>query len=146
MTPCPFEIIQAAIAAHMVFVQENENKDGFNAGDIEAHCNLLIMWCMAVGQESVPKTRFSLLPDGNDLKNHKINAHCKYIRPTLKAAAAAPVDLAKTVDLLRQLGATMAHSSKAAEAQIATQQVQLAYLKEKDNKKKNKAEKWHGLS
>jgi hypothetical protein len=53
MTPCPFEIIQAAIAAHMVFVQENENKDGFDAEDIEAHRNLLIMWWLAVGQESV---------------------------------------------------------------------------------------------
>ncbi len=40
----------------------------------------------------------------------------------------------------------MARSSKAAEAQNATQQEQLAYLKEKDNKKKDKAKKWHSLS
>jgi hypothetical protein len=40
----------------------------------------------------------------------------------------------------------MARSSKAAEAQNATQQEQLAYLKEKDKKKQDKAEKWHGLS
>jgi hypothetical protein len=98
MTPCPFKIIQTAIATHMVFVQENENDDIFNAGDIEAHRNLLIMWCLAVGQESNPETRFSLIPDDNDLKKHKINPHRKYIQPTLKAAAASPVDPAKTVD------------------------------------------------
>jgi hypothetical protein len=141
MTPCPFEIIQAAIAAHMVFVQENENKDGFNAGDIEAHHNLLIILCLAVGQELIPEARFSLLPNDNDLKKHNVNAHRKYIQPTLEAAAAAPVNPVKTVDVLRQLGATMACSSKAAEAQNATQQEQLTYLKEKDKKKKDKAKK-----
>jgi hypothetical protein len=108
MTPCPCKIIQAAFAAHTVFIQENENKDGFNAGDIEAHRNLLITWCLAVGQESISKTCYSLLPDDNYLKNHKVNAHCEYIQPTLKAAAAAQVDPAETVDVLRQLGATMA--------------------------------------
>jgi hypothetical protein len=145
MTPCPFEIIQAAIATHTVFVQENENEDGFNAGDIEAHHNLLITWSLAVSQESIPETCYSLLPDNDDLKKHKVNAHREYIKPTLKAAAAAPVDPFKTVDVLRQLGVTMARSSKAAEAQNTTQQEQLACLKEKDRKKKDKAEKWHSL-
>jgi hypothetical protein len=40
----------------------------------------------------------------------------------------------------------MMHSSKAADVQNATQCEQLDYLKEKDEKKKNKAEKCHGLS
>jgi hypothetical protein len=62
MTPCPFEIIQAAIVAHTVFVQENENEEGFNAGDIKAHCNRLITWYLTVGQESIPETRYYLLP------------------------------------------------------------------------------------
>jgi hypothetical protein len=146
MTPCPFEIIQAAIAAHTVFVHEDENKDGFNASDIEAYRNLLITWCLAVGQESIPETCYSLLPDDEDLKKHKVNAHCEYIQATLEAAAAAPVDPANTVDILRQLGTTMAHSSKAAEAQNKTQQKQLAYRKEKDKKKKYKAMKWHSLN
>ncbi len=39
----------------------------------------------------------------------------------------------------------MARSSKVAEAQNVTQQEQLVYLKEKDKKKKDNAEKWHGL-
>jgi hypothetical protein len=104
------------------------------------------MWCLAAGQESIPETRFFLLPDKDNLKKHKINAHHEYIQPTLKAAAAAPVNPAKTVEVLRKFGATMERSSKAAEAQNATQQEQLAYLMEKDNKKKNKVEKWHGLS
>jgi hypothetical protein len=116
MVPYPFEIIQAVIAARTVFVQENENKDGFNAGDIEALRNLLITWCLAVSQESIPKTHNAVLPDHYNLKKHNVNTHRKYIQPTLEAAAAAPVDPAKTMDVLRQLGATMVHSSKAAEA------------------------------
>ncbi len=84
MTPCPFEIIQTANAAHMLHVQEHENNDGFNAGDLEAHCNLLIVWCLAVGQESIPETCYSLFPDYGDLKKHKANTHSKHIQPTLK--------------------------------------------------------------
>jgi hypothetical protein len=38
----------------------------------------------------------------------------------------------------------MARASKAPKAQNTTQRKQLDYLKEKDKKKKNKAEKWHG--
>ncbi len=139
-------MIQAAIANHTVFVQEHKNEDDFNAGNIKAHQNLLIMWCMAVGQESIPKTCFFILPDNNDLKRRKSNAHYKHILPTPDAAAAVSVDPAETVDVLRLLGATMAHSSKAVEAQNATQRKQLDYLKKKDKKKKDKAEKWHRLS
>jgi hypothetical protein len=40
----------------------------------------------------------------------------------------------------------MACSSEAAEAQNVTKCKQLSYLKEKEEKKKDKAEKWHGLS
>jgi hypothetical protein len=135
MTSCPFNIIQAAIAAHIVFVQEHENQDNFNTGNIEAHQNLLIMWCMAVKQESIPKTCFFILPYNNNLKRHKSNAHREHILPTLDAAAAAPVNPAETVNVLRLLCATMAHSSKqAAEAQNATQRKQLDYQKEKDKK------------
>ena len=57
MSPCPFKIIQAAIAAHTLHVQEQENNNGFIAADLEAHRNLLIMWCLAVGQNSIPETR-----------------------------------------------------------------------------------------
>jgi hypothetical protein len=121
MISCPFKIIQAAIANHPVFVQEHENEDDFNAGNFKAHQNLLIMWYMAVGQESIPKTCFFILPDDNNLKRHKSNAHYKHILPTLDAAAAASIDPAETVDVLRLLGATMARSSKAVEAQNVTQ-------------------------
>jgi hypothetical protein len=104
------------------------------------------MWYMAVGQESIPETCFFILPDDNNIKRHKSNAHHKHILPTIDAAAAAPVDPAETVDILRQLRATMARSSKAAEAQNATQCKQLDHLKEKDKQKKDKAKKWHGFS
>jgi hypothetical protein len=101
---------------------------------------------MAVGQESIPKTCLFILLEDNNLKRHKSNAHCKHILPTLDAAAAAPVNQAETVDVLRLLGTTMMRSSKAAEAQDATQRKQLDYSKEKDKKKKDKAKKWHGLN
>jgi hypothetical protein len=104
------------------------------------------MWCLAVGQESIPKTRFSLLPDDDELKKHKANTHREHIQLTLKAAAAAPINPAETVQVLQQLGANMARSCKASVAQTATQQEHLAYQKEKDKKKKDKAKKWHGLS
>ena len=72
MSPCPFEIIQAAVAVHTLHVQDYENDDGFNTADLEAHHrNLLLMWCLAVGQNSIPETRYSLLPDDDDLKRHK---------------------------------------------------------------------------
>ncbi len=63
-------IIQAAIAATTLHVQEHQNKDGFSAANLEAHRNMLIMWCLTVGQDSIPETRYSLLPDDNDLKTH----------------------------------------------------------------------------
>jgi hypothetical protein len=117
MTHCPFKIIQAAIAAHTLYVHEHKNNDGFSARDIEAHRNLLIMWFLAVGQESISKTGFSLLPDNNKLKKHKANTHREHIQPTLKAAAAAPINPAKTVQVLWQLRANMVRSCKALEAQ-----------------------------
>jgi hypothetical protein len=40
----------------------------------------------------------------------------------------------------------MEHTSAASEAQSEIQKEHVAYLKEKDKKKKDKAEKWHGLS
>jgi hypothetical protein len=146
MTSCPFDIIQVALATHRRFVQEHQNTNSFNAGNIKAHHNLFIMWCMMVGQELISETCFFILLDDHELKRHKWIAHREHILPTLNAASASQVNPAKTVDVLRQLGASMAHSSKAAEAQNATQCKQLDYLKEKDKKKKDKAEKWHGLS
>ena len=40
----------------------------------------------------------------------------------------------------------MERSCKASEAQLEIQKEHVAYLKEKDKKKKDKAEKWHGFS
>jgi hypothetical protein len=110
MSPCPFKIIQVASATHTLYVHEHKNDDGFSARDIEAHRNLLIMWCLAVGQESIPETQFSLLLNDNKLKKHKANTHIQHIQPTLKTAAAAPINPAETVQVLRQLGANMARS------------------------------------
>jgi hypothetical protein len=104
------------------------------------------MWCMAVGQGLIPETCFFILLDNDDIKGHKSNAHCEHILPTLDTAAAAAVNPVETVDALRLLGVTMAHSSKAAAAQNVTQHEQLDYLKEKDKKKNDKAKKWHSLS
>jgi hypothetical protein len=141
MTPCPFELIQAAATAHTAFIQEHEGTDGFDATPYDTHRDNFMMWCLAVGQESIPECCFSILPDDDDLNRHKTNTHRDYILPTLKQAAALPANPNDTVDVLRQLGATMARSSEAAKAQNATQREQLDYMKEKDNKKKDKAEK-----
>ena len=62
--------------------------------------------------------------------------------PTLEQVAALPANANDTLDVLRQLGATMARPSEATEAQNATQREQLDYMKEKDKKKKDKAEKF----
>ena len=67
-----------------------------------------MMWCLAVGQELIPECRFSILPDNNDLNRHKTNTHRDYILPTLEQAAALPANANDTVDVLCQLGATMA--------------------------------------
>jgi hypothetical protein len=40
----------------------------------------------------------------------------------------------------------MERSCEASEAQSEIQKEHVAYLKEKDKKKKDKAKKWHGLS
>ncbi len=99
---------------------------------------------MGVSQGTIPETKFLALPVDKDFKKHTSRLHQACIIPTPAAAAAAPTNQGDTVDVLRQLGASMARSSKAAEAQNATQCKQLDYLKNV-MKKKNKAEKWHGI-
>ncbi len=99
-----------------------------------------------MNRNQFPKTCFFILPDEDNLKRHTSKAHHEHILPTLDAAAAAPVDPAETVDIIRLLVTTMARSSKAAEAQNATQRKQLDYLKEKAKKKNDKAKECHGLS
>jgi hypothetical protein len=108
MTPCPFELIQAAATAHAAFIQEHEGTDEFDATPYGTHRNNFMMWCLAVGQKSIPECCFSILPDDNNLNCHKTNTHRDYILPTLKQAAALPANTNDTVDVLCQLGATMA--------------------------------------
>ena len=76
------------------------------------------------------------------LNRHKTNAHQDYIIPTLEQATALPANANDTVDVLRQLGATMARPSEAAKAKNATQQKQLDYMKEKVKKKKDKVDEF----
>jgi hypothetical protein len=51
-----------------------------------------------------------------------------------------------TADLLRSIAAEMSRSSKEAENQNKIQREQLDFIKEKEAKKKNKAEKWNARS
>jgi ABC-type branched-subunit amino acid transport system substrate-binding protein len=51
-----------------------------------------------------------------------------------------------TADLLRSLAAGISHTSEEAKHQNKIQCKQLNYIKEKDAKKKNTAEKWHPTS
>ena len=141
-TPCPFELTQAMIAAHAAFIATWEGTEDFDEAPYLTHRNNFLMWCLAVGQESIPECRYHILPNDEALNCHKTNAHRDYIIPTLEQVAALPANANDTVDVLRQLGATMARPSEATEAQNATQREQLNYMKEKDKKKKDKAEKF----
>jgi hypothetical protein len=108
VTPCPYELIQAVIAAHAAIIATWEGTEDFDEAPYLNHRNNFLMWCLAVGQESIPECRYHVLPDKEALNRHKTNAHRDYIIPTLKQAAALPANANDTVDVLRQLGATIA--------------------------------------
>jgi hypothetical protein len=116
MTSCPFALIIASTEAYNAHIQEHANNKDLYANDISTHCNIFIFWCMGVAQGTIPQTRFSVLPDNEDFKTHTSRLHQECIIPTLTAAAAAPANQGDTIDVLRQLGANMARSSKATKA------------------------------
>jgi hypothetical protein len=104
------------------------------------------LWCLGVHQGQVPETRFTVAPDDNELSEWSAHLHREHILPSLATAAAVPASVEDTADLLRSIAARKSRSTKEAQNQNKIQREQLDFIKEKEAKKKNKAEKWHATS
>ncbi len=72
--------------------------------------------------------------------------HCENILPSVATVSAHPPSSTDTADILRSFAAGISRTSKEAKNQNKLQREQLNYIKAKDAKKKNKAEKWHPTS
>ena len=69
-----------------------------------------------------------------------------YIMPSIEASASLPASTTDTAILLWSLAAGFYCTSEEAKHQNKIHSKQLDYIKQKDAKKKNKAEKWHPTS
>jgi hypothetical protein len=118
-------------------------EEDFDKGDVTAHIDLFSLWCICIHQGQVAKRRFSIAPDDSKLADWSTHLHCKNIIPSVATASIHPPSLMDTANILRSLAAGISHTSKEAKNQNKLQRKQLNYIKAKDAKKKNKAEKWH---
>ena len=123
------------------------NKDeDFGKEDINAHLELFSLWCLGIHQGKVAETRFSVAPDDGKLNNWYACLHRTNIMPSIKAAASLPASTMNTTNILWSFAAGISRTSEEAEHQNKIHPEQLDYIKEKDAKKNNKAEKWHPTS
>jgi hypothetical protein len=90
--------------------------------------------------------RFLLAPDDGELVDWSARLHRENILPGVTTAGTFPTSSEDTAAILRSLAAGISRTSEEAENQNKIQREQLDYLKVKDAKKKNKAEKWHPTS
>jgi hypothetical protein len=118
----------------------------FNEGNFNANIKFFSFWCIGVHQGQVEKSYFSTTPDSRELVAWSICLHWEHILPSLELASAVPPSATDTTDLLQSLAAGITCTTKEAEHQNKIQCEQLDNIKEKDTKKKNKAEKWHPMS
>ena len=115
-----------------------------SAPRINAHVELFSLWCLGVHQGKVTKTRFSIAPDNGELNDWCACLHRAHIMPSIKAAASLPASTMDTANILWSLAAGISCTSKEPEHQNKIHPKQLDYIKEKDARKKNKANnKWH---
>jgi hypothetical protein len=142
----PLELVIAARSARDAHVNAHEGEEGFNEGDVDAHVDLFSLWCLGVHQGKVTETCFSLAPDNGKLADWSAHLHRKDILPRVATAGTFPAPSEDTAVILRSLAAGISRTSEEAENQKKIQREQLDYLKAKDAKKKNKAEKWHHTS
>jgi hypothetical protein len=133
-------VIAGRVARDNHVRDHNEDK-GFSEANIDAHMDHFYLWCLGVQQGQVPKTRFAVTPDDDKLLGWSTRLHHEHILPSLSAAAAVPASTEDTTDLLRLIVAGMSCSKEEAENQNKIQCEQLDFIKEKEAKKKNKAEK-----
>jgi hypothetical protein len=72
--------------------------------------------------------------------------HQEHILPSLESASAIPPSATNTTNLYQSFATCITRTTKEAKHQNKIQRKQLDYIKEKDAKKKNKAEKRHHTS
>jgi hypothetical protein len=97
-------------------------------------------------QGKVAKTRFLLAPNDGEFADWSVRLHRENILPSVATAGTLPASSEDTTAILRSLAGGISRTSKEAENQNKLQRKQLDYIKAKDAKKKNKAEKWHVTS
>jgi hypothetical protein len=144
--PSSLALILAGRAAWEEHIYKHGRDEGFDKGDFNAHIELFHLWCIEVHQGQVEETRFSLAPDNRELPESNAYLHCNHIMPSLEAGSTIPPSAMDTASLLQSLTAGITHTIEATKNQNKIQCKQLNYIKEKDTKKKNKAEKWHPTS
>jgi hypothetical protein len=142
----PLALIVAARAAREAHVHAHDGEEEFNESDVNAHVELFSLWCLGAHQGKVAETRFLLAPDDGELTDWSARLHRKNILPSVATACTLPASSEDTAAILRSLAAGISHTSEEAENQNRLQRKQLDYIKAKDAKKKNKAEKWHPTS
>jgi hypothetical protein len=129
-----------------VHVHAHNGEEEFDESNVDAHVELFSLWCLGVHQGKVAETRFSLAPDNGKLADWSARLHRKNILPSIATAGTLPAFSEDTAAILRSLAAGISRTSEEGEIQNKLQHKQLNYIKAKDAKKKNKAEKWHATS
>ncbi len=142
----PLALIVAARAAREAHVHVHDGEEEFDESNVDAHVELFSLWCLGVYQGKVAETSFSLAPDDGKLTDWSARLHRENILPSVATAGTLPASSEDTTAILRSLAAGISCTSEEAENQNRLQHEQLDYIKAKDAKKKNKAEKWHPTS
>jgi hypothetical protein len=87
-----------------------------------------------------------IAPNDGKLADCSSHLHRENILRSVATTSTHPPSLTDTANILRSLTASISCTSEEAEHQNKLQRKQLDYIKAKDAKKKNKAEKWHPTS
>jgi hypothetical protein len=85
-------------------------------------------------------------PNDGELANWSAHLHRKNTLPGITTAGTFPASSEDTAAILQSIAGGISHTSEEAENQNKIQREQLDYLKVKDAKKENKAEKWHATN
>ncbi len=141
----PLTLILAGRAAQEEHIREHGGDEGFDERIVNAHIELFSLWCIGVHQGQVEESRSSIAPDNGELAAWSARLHREHILPSLELASAVPPSTTDTTDLLQSLATGITRTTEEAKHQNKIQRKQLDYLKEKDARKKNKAEKWHHI-
>jgi hypothetical protein len=145
--PSPLTLIIVVRAAQEKRVCEHEGEEDFDdEGNTNAHIDLFSLWCIGVHQGQVDETGFLIAPNNGELADWSSCLHRENILPSIATVSTHPPSSTDTANILLSLVAGISGTSEEAEHQNKLQRKQLNYIKAKDAKKKNKAEKWHPTS